>query len=65
MHFYEDPDKPFRFRNGQRVQAVREPNNEHDANAVAITTGRASWFPTRHVGAISRVSENVTPGRHD
>ncbi|MFE4230132.1 HIRAN domain-containing protein [Arthrobacter sp. NPDC056886] len=42
MGFHEDPNKPFNFRNGQRVQVVRETNNEHDANAVAITTGRAA-----------------------
>lgn len=40
MGFYEDPDKPFTFRNGQRVEAVREPDNAHDANAVAIYMGR-------------------------
>ena len=40
MGFYEDPEKPFKFRNGQRVQAVRERANEHDNNAVAIHAGR-------------------------
>lgn len=42
MSYYEDPEKPFKFRNGQRVTAKRESDNEHDANAVAITTGRAA-----------------------
>lgn len=42
MGFYEDQDKPFKFRNGQRVSIKREPDNEHDANAVAITVGRAA-----------------------
>jgi hypothetical protein len=50
MSFYEDPEKPFRFRNGQRIQAVREPNNEHDANAVAITTGR----PAKKIGYVNK-----------
>lgn len=50
MGFYEDPNKPFKFRNGQRVQAVREPNNEHDANAVAITTGR----PAKKIGYVNK-----------
>lgn len=50
MSFYEDPDRPFKFRNGQRVQAVREPNNEHDANAVAITTGR----PAKKIGYVNK-----------
>lgn len=50
MSFYEDPERPFRFRNGQRVQAVREPNNEHDANAVAITTGR----PAKKIGYVNK-----------
>ena len=31
MGFYEDPNKPFKFRNGQSVRAAREPDNEHDA----------------------------------
>lgn len=42
MGYYEDPEKPFKFRNGQRVAVKREADNEHDANAVAITTGRAA-----------------------
>lgn len=50
MGFYEDPDRPFRFRNGQRVHAVREPENEHDANAVAITTGR----PAKKIGYVNK-----------
>jgi hypothetical protein len=41
MAYYEDPDKPFKVRNGQRVQIMREVDNEHDRNAVAITTGRS------------------------
>lgn len=50
MGFYEDPDRPFKFRNGQRVQAVREPDNEHDPNAVAITTGR----PAKKIGYVNK-----------
>ena len=50
MSFYEDPNKPFKFRNGQRIQAVREPDNEHDANAVAITTGR----PAKKIGYVNK-----------
>lgn len=50
MGFYEDRDGPFKFRNGQRVQAVREPENEHDANAVAITTGR----PAKKIGYVNK-----------
>lgn len=50
MHFYEDPNKPFKFRNGQRVQALREPDNEYDANAVAITTGR----PVQKIGYVNK-----------
>lgn len=50
MGFYEDPEKPFRFRNGQRVQAVREPANDHDANAVAIHLGR----PAKKIGYVNK-----------
>jgi hypothetical protein len=50
MGFYEDPDKPFTFRNGQRVQAVREPDNEHDGNAVAIYAGR----PSKKIGYVNK-----------
>jgi hypothetical protein len=50
MGFYEDPDKPFKFRNGQRVQAVREPDNEHDVNAVAIHAGR----PANKIGYVNK-----------
>ncbi|MBT2535882.1 HIRAN domain-containing protein [Arthrobacter sp. ISL-69] len=42
MGYYEDPERPFKFRNGQRVAVKREADNEHDANAVAITTSRAA-----------------------
>lgn len=42
MGYYEDPERPFKFRNGQRVAVKREADNEHDPNAVAITTGRAA-----------------------
>jgi hypothetical protein len=50
MGFYEDPNKPFKFRNGQRVQAVREPDNQHDVNAVAIMTGR----PAKKIGYVNK-----------
>lgn len=50
MGFYEDPNKPFKFRNGQRVQAAREPVNEHDVNAVAIMTGR----PAKKIGYVNK-----------
>ncbi|MDP9694435.1 UNVERIFIED_ORG: hypothetical protein J2X79_001994 [Arthrobacter globiformis] len=50
MGFYEDPEKPFKFRNGQRVQAVREPDNQHDANAVAIHAGR----PAKKIGYVNK-----------
>ncbi|MDI3241647.1 MULTISPECIES: HIRAN domain-containing protein [unclassified Arthrobacter] len=42
MAYYEDLDKPFKFRNGQSVGMCREADNEHDANAVAITIGRSA-----------------------
>ncbi|SDL76922.1 HIRAN domain-containing protein [Arthrobacter sp. ok362] len=42
MGYYDDVDKPFKFRNGQRVGIKREPDNEHDANAVAITVDRGA-----------------------
>lgn len=50
MGFYEDPNKPFKFRNGQRVRVVREPDNEHDANAVAIYAGR----PAKKIGYVNK-----------
>lgn len=50
MGFYQDPDKPFRFRNGQRIQTLREPDNEHDANAVAIYIGR----PAKKIGYVNK-----------
>jgi hypothetical protein len=50
MGFYENPNKPFKFRNGQRVTAVREPDNEHDANAVAIYMGR----PAKKIGYVNK-----------
>lgn len=50
MGFYEDQDKPFKFRNGQRVAVKREPDNEHDPNAVAITIGR----PGRKIGYVNK-----------
>ncbi|RAX16355.1 hypothetical protein DC347_11130 [Pseudarthrobacter sp. AG30] len=50
MGFYEDPEKPFRFRNGQRVRAVREPANEHDSNAVAIYAGP----PAKKIGYVNK-----------
>ena len=50
MGFHEDPNKPFKFRNGQRVQAIREPDNEHDGNAVAIHAGR----PGKKIGYVNK-----------
>ncbi|AOT04698.1 hypothetical protein ASPU41_16620 [Arthrobacter sp. U41] len=50
MGFYEDPEKPIKFRNGQRVQPVREPDNGHDANAVAIHAGR----PAKKIGYVNK-----------
>ncbi|BCW83968.1 hypothetical protein NicSoilE8_16410 [Arthrobacter sp. NicSoilE8] len=50
MGYYEDPEKPFRFRNGQRVAVRRESHNEHDANAVAIVIGR----PERKIGYVNK-----------
>lgn len=44
--YYEDPEKPLKFRNGQRVAVKRESDNEYDANAVAIMAGR----PERKIG---------------
>jgi hypothetical protein len=49
MGFYEDPHKPFKFRNGQRVQPVRESDDEHDVNAVAVYTGR----PAKKIGYVN------------
>lgn len=48
--YYEDPEKPFRFRNGQRVAVKHEPDNEYDTNAVAIHVGR----PERKVGYVNK-----------
>ena len=50
MGFYEDQDRPFKFRNGQRVSVARESNNSHDPNAVAITVGR----PERKIGYVNK-----------
>jgi hypothetical protein len=50
MGYYEDEDRPRRFRNGQRVGLLREAENEHDANAVAITVGR----PATKIGYINK-----------
>lgn len=50
MGFYEDHDKPFKFRNGQRVAVKRESDNEHDANAVAITVGK----PGTKIGYVNK-----------
>lgn len=49
MGYYEDPEKPFKFRNGQRVAVKRESDNERDANAVAIVVGR----PERKIGYVN------------
>lgn len=64
MGFYDDVDRPFRFRNGQRVDLQREPDNEHDANAVAITAGR----PATKIGYVNKqrakwVSEVLDSGQ--
>jgi hypothetical protein len=50
MGFCEDPNKPFTFRYGQCVHAVREPDNEHDANAVTIHAGR----PSKKIGHVNK-----------
>lgn len=50
MGFYEDQEKPFKFRNGQRVAVKRESDNEHDPNAVAITFGR----PETKIGYVNK-----------
>lgn len=50
MGFYEDPEKPFKFRVGQKITAMREPDNEHDANAVAIVVGR----PGKKAGYVNK-----------
>lgn len=50
MGFYENQEKPFKFRNGQRVTVKRESENEHDANAVAITIGR----PVTKIGYVNK-----------
>ena len=50
MSYHEDPDRPFTFRNGQPVGVLREPTNEHDSNAVALTTGR----PARKFGYVNK-----------
>lgn len=42
MSYYEDPEKPFIFLLGQTVGLKREPENEFDPNAVAITVGELS-----------------------
>jgi hypothetical protein len=50
MSYYEDPEKPFIFRLGQPVALKREPKNEFDPNAVAITIGKSS----RKVGYVNK-----------
>lgn len=50
MGFYEDPDHPVSLRNGQAVGLKREPDNDHDPNAVAITTGRQA----RTIGYVNK-----------
>ncbi|MBT2533910.1 HIRAN domain-containing protein [Arthrobacter sp. ISL-48] len=50
MGYYEDPEKPLKFRNGQRVAVNRESDNEHDPNAVAIMAGR----PERKIGYVNK-----------
>jgi hypothetical protein len=48
--YYEDEDRPRRYRNGQRLGILREPDNEHDANAVALTAGR----PAAKIGYVNK-----------
>jgi hypothetical protein len=48
--YYEDADKPRRFRNGQRLGILREPGNEYDPNAVALTAGR----PAAKIGYVNK-----------
>lgn len=50
MGYYEDEDKPRRFRNGQRLGILREPGNEYDPNAVALTAGR----PAAKIGYVNK-----------
>jgi hypothetical protein len=50
MGFYEDPDQPVSLRNGQAVGLKREPDNEYDPNAVAITMGREA----RKIGYVNK-----------
>ena len=50
MSYFEDPEKPFRFSLRQKVGLQREPENEFDPNAVAITIGKSS----RKVGYVNK-----------
>jgi hypothetical protein len=50
MGYYEDEDRPRRYRNGERLGILREPDNEHDANAVALTAGR----PAAKIGYVNK-----------
>jgi hypothetical protein len=39
MSYQQNPGRPFTFRDGQPVGIRREPDNQHDPYAVALTTG--------------------------
>jgi hypothetical protein len=63
--YYENPARPFTFRTGQTVGILREPDNEHDPHAVALTTGR----PARTFGYATEqgarwVAELTDSGQH-
>ncbi|WP_373461828.1 HIRAN domain-containing protein [Arthrobacter sp. V4I6] len=50
MGYCADEDRPQRFRIGQSVGMLREPENEYDTNAVAITVGR----PATKIGYVNK-----------
>ena len=50
MSYYEDPQRPFRFTLGQEVGIQREPENDFDPNAVAITVGKSC----RKIGYVNK-----------
>lgn len=46
---YDNPKDSFRLKHGQRLATRREPENQYDPNAVALTVGRART----HIGYVT------------
>jgi hypothetical protein len=65
MSYQQNPGQPFTFRDGQPVGIRREPDNQHDPYAVALTTGN----PPRRFGYVNKqrarwVGELLDDGEH-